>query len=51
MNEVSKCIACGELDTIYHTSDAGCCMECGTPEHYTTVFIDDNGNEVENDNE
>ena len=45
MDELSKCLACGELDTIYHTNDCGYCTECGTPENYTTVLIDENGNE------
>ena len=49
MNEATKCTACGELDTIYHTGDVGVCQECGTPEHYTTVFLDENDNEIEDE--
>lgn len=48
MEEISKCIACGQLDSIYHTSDVGYCTECGTPENYTSVMVDEDGNEVEN---
>ena len=51
MDELSKCTACGELDTIYHTGDVGYCQECGTPEHYTSVLIDENGNEIEDNND
>ena len=51
MDEISKCTACGELDTIYHTGDVGFCTLCKSLETYTTVFIDDNGNEVEEPNE
>ena len=47
MDEISKCKTCGELDTIYHTSDRGYCTECYAIEDYTTVLIDDNGNEIE----
>lgn len=44
MNEVSKCKTCGELDTIYHTSDRGYCTECYAIEDYEYVMVDDNGN-------
>lgn len=40
---VSQCDSCGEFETIRH-NDCGYCVECGTPEHYTYVVVDDNDN-------
>lgn len=47
MEEVSKCKTCGEYETIRHTSDCGYCESCYAVEDYTSVLIDDNGNEIE----
>lgn len=41
IEEYSKCNSCGELDTIVQTNDAGVCMECGTPEDYTWVEVEE----------
>lgn len=46
---VSKCDACGNTDTVEHTSDVGYCSECGTPENYCDIWVDDEGNEVPDD--
>jgi chromosomal replication initiation ATPase DnaA len=39
-DEVSKCKACGAIDSIFH-GDAGMCMECGTAEDYTYIDIEE----------
>lgn len=31
------CTACGTEGKIVLTRDAGCCTECGTPEHYKPI--------------
>ena len=41
MEEISKCNACGEIDSIQSNGDAGVCTECGTPEDYTYVEVED----------
>lgn len=43
--EVEKCTACGAIDSIYFTSDAGVCMECGTPENYKTIILNEEEDE------
>ena len=47
MDELSKCLACGELDTIYHTDECGYCAECYAIENYKYVEVKDD-REMEN---
>jgi len=41
VEEVSKCNACGAFDSIRSNGDAGVCTECGTPEDYTYIEVED----------
>lgn len=45
MEEVSRCKSCGELDTIYHTSDCGYCQECHSVENYEYITEEEAENE------
>ena len=44
---IFRCTMCGATDSEIFTSDCMVCSECGTPEHFEEVEVDENGEEIE----